>query len=315
MGYGQMRLTGRRLPQRGMQPVQLSLFADPAETPVQRPRPSLRVVPAPLDQPVAAPTHPRAPPPPLTLVESPAGPVGSRTARLAGLVSQSAGVHVHLVITDNRHTLLSWRQDDHSGLHVVRAHHMFLDAPDHVGHAVGRWMVCPGAQPESRLLDDFMADNRHLVTRDRRPLGPAAGRFHDLQRVYDDLNAAEFAGQVDARIGWGESGTPRRSRRRTIQLGCYDPEARTISVHPALDQKFVPAFFVAAVVFHEMLHQQVPVAEEGGRRCVHSAEFRRREEMYADHHAALVWQARNLGKLLRFNAPAAGGAGRRGARR
>lgn len=230
---------------------------------------------------------------------------GSRTRRLEDIISASAGVPVRVVITDNRHTLLSWKRvAPGSPTHVVRAHHMFLDAPEDVARAVGHWMVRRrNAGPaEDRLLDRFMAAHRHLVTRDRRPLVDPRGRHHDLQAMFDAINVEEFGGRVDARIGWGEPGAPRRRRRRSIQLGCYDPEARTISIHPAMDQAFVPDFFVASVVFHEMLHEQIPAEELDERRCVHGPAFKRREEAYRHFLPSLQWQKLHLQKLLRYRA-------------
>ena len=245
----------------------------------------------------------------------------SRTARLRDRVNAGAGTDVRVTITDNRHSLLSWRRDDQGG-YVIRAHHMFLDAPEDVAVAVGRWMVGPRVDCQDRLIDRFMADHRHLVTRERRPMAHPHGAFHDLAAIYAELNAQEFGGVVQAAIGWGEPGSPRRRRRRTIQLGCYDPDSQAIVVHPALDQHFVPSFFVQSVVFHEMLHQQVPATENGDRRCVHNAEFRRREDAFHLTPMALAWQRANLGRLLAYRQPVASrmdsghlhrrGSGRRG---
>jgi len=55
---------------------------------------------------------------------------------------------------------------------------------------------------------------------------------------------------------------------------------------------------VAAVVFHEMLHQAVPARDGNGRRVVHGREFRARERAYPDHARALAWERRNIGLLL-----------------
>jgi predicted metallopeptidase len=52
------------------------------------------------------------------------------------------------------------------------------------------------------------------------------------------------------------------------------------------------------VVFHEMLHQVVPVREVGGRRVVHGAEFRRRERAWRGYARARAWEARHLSLLL-----------------
>jgi predicted SprT family Zn-dependent metalloprotease len=81
-------------------------------------------------------------------------------------------------------------------------------------------------------------------------------------------------------------------------MGVYLHEARAIRVHPALDRTEVPEFFVEAVIFHEMLHQVVPVEELGGRRVVHGREFRRRERAFPGHARAKAWERENLHVLL-----------------
>ena len=83
-----------------------------------------------------------------------------------------------------------------------------------------------------------------------------------------------------------------------MKTGVYVQDARIIRIHPTLDRPEVPEFYVAAVVFHEMLHQAVPVVEVGGRRVVHGKEFRRRERVYPDHARAKEWEDRNLSLLL-----------------
>jgi hypothetical protein len=119
---------------------------------------------------------------------------------------------------------------------------------------------------------------------------------HDLQAILDRLNAEYFGGAIEARIGWGAVRGMRR--RRTIKTGVYVEAARLIRIHGHLDRPEVPEFYVAMVVFHEMLHQAVPAVERNGRRVVHGAEFRRRERAYPDFERARVWEEQHLGMLL-----------------
>ncbi len=83
-----------------------------------------------------------------------------------------------------------------------------------------------------------------------------------------------------------------------MKTGVYVQDARIIRIHPTLDRPEVPEFYVAAVVFHEMLHQVVAAVEVNGRRVVHGAEFRRQEHAYPDHLRAKAWEAEHLGLLL-----------------
>ena len=84
-----------------------------------------------------------------------------------------------------------------------------------------------------------------------------------------------------------------------MQLGTYLPEERLIRIHPVLDQPWVPDFFVEAVVFHEMLHHDMPAVVQNGRRHYHTRAFRTRERSFEYHSAAQQWQKENLWRLLR----------------
>ena len=126
----------------------------------------------------------------------------------------------------------------------------------------------------------------------------------------DRLNREHFDGRIGARIGWGAARSGRR--RRSVKTGVYLHDARIIRIHRTLDRPEVPGFYVAAVVFHEMLHQAIPAREVGGRRLVHGREFRRREQAYPDHDRAKAWEERNLGLLLSSPVQAGGKPGTEG---
>jgi len=69
-------------------------------------------------------------------------------------------------------------------------------------------------------------------------------------------------------------------------------------VHPALDRKWVPDFFVDFIVYHEMLHQAVPWHNSVGRRQPHGRVFRARERQFARFEEAVAWEQKNLGRLM-----------------
>jgi len=214
---------------------------------------------------------------------------------LSGLLSERVRVTVH----DNRSTMVSFRRS--TGEVHYRVHHMFLDAP---GEVVGALAAFAGAarggasrrRSAGSHIDAFVRRHRARIAVPRADRLTTRGRVHDLQAVFDRLNAEHFGGTIEARIGWG----PLRSgrRRRVVKTGVYLHDARIIRIHPTLDRPEVPEFYVAAVVFHEMLHQVVPAREARGRRIVHGAEFRRRERAYPDHARAKAWEERHLGLLL-----------------
>lgn len=218
--------------------------------------------------------------------------------RLAYAISELLGERVRLAVHDNRSTMVSFRRAPEAVCY--RVHHLFLDAPGEVVRALAAFAaprLRAGRRREAgRHIDAWVRQNRAAIA----PLAPGAlrsrGRYHDLGAILERLNGEHFGGEVQAAIGWGRDG--RAGPRRSIKTGVYLHEARVIRIHPALDRPEVPGFYVAAVVFHEMLHQVVPGAESDGRRVVHGPEFRRRERAYPDHARAHAWEQANLAMLL-----------------
>jgi hypothetical protein len=215
--------------------------------------------------------------------------------RLAGRLSRILGMDVRLAITDNRSTVISYRR--RPGALALRVHHMFLQAPQEVVEALADY-AGRGHKRAGPRLDAFIRAHKSRLRPPRAPGSiKSRGLFHALQPLFDQLNAAYFGNAIDARIGWGRV-TPRRNQR-SIRMGVYLHDERLIRIHPALDRPEVPDYFVAFVVFHEMLHQAVPAAHcGGGRRQHHGAEFRARERSYPDYARATAWEKANLDLLL-----------------
>lgn len=216
--------------------------------------------------------------------------------QLQRLVGQALQIRV----TDNVHTMLSFSRRDRRL--VVRLHHMFLAAPESIVEALARYIR--GGDPlASAALDQYIQNHRRLIRRVpahiRRKRVPirSRGSFHDLQDVFDELNQLWFDGKSDCAITWGPS--PRvRLPRKSIKLGSYSADAKLIRIHPAMDQREVPRFFVTWIVFHEMLHHRFGISRRGVRRCVHPPVFCEAERAYPDYERARAWEREHLDLLL-----------------
>lgn len=212
------------------------------------------------------------------------------------------GTKVSLSINDNTHTMISFQR--RRGEFRVRLHHMFLAAPEPVVASLASYLRGGDAEA-SAILDRFIQQNRVYIRRvssaalrARVPIEPK-GRVHQLQEIFDELNRRFFRGQVKASITYAR--VPRVSRpRQSIKLGSYSSESKVIRIHPALDQRGVPQYFVEWVVFHEMLHHLSPAVVRAGKRYVHTPEFNARERRFPLFHRARRWEQRNLDHLLRF---------------
>jgi len=209
---------------------------------------------------------------------------------------------VSVTLTDNRYTMISVRRLAKEKRFEVRLHHMFADADPVITRALARYIA--DNDPEaSRVLGDFIDQNAgHVRGRARRQPTQViftAGEQHDLREIYDDLNARYFDNKIDAAITWGQrTGRPRR--RNSIKMGSYSVEDRLIRIHRSLDRSFVPRFFVAWIVFHEMLHQVHDIRVKNGRREFHSKEFLADEAMYEHFDEAKHWERRHLDALLTY---------------
>ncbi|RKG56962.1 hypothetical protein D7V80_40250 [Corallococcus sp. CA054B] len=231
-----------------------------------------------------------------------------RAAELARRVSALLGRPVHLRLTDNRATLVSYRRLP-EGVRL-RLHHLFLDAPDAVVRALALYVAGDTAARE--VLEAFSHAHHGQVRRERRPGAPlrTRGRCFDLKAVHARLDAAYFDGRVHAvEVGWARR--PARRTRRTIHLGGYDARLREVRVHPALDRPTVPAFVVDFIVFHALLHADLaathtvqdagPDAHDDAGRCAaeHTADFLAREAAFPLREAAWRWLLENLSSLRR----------------
>ena len=125
------------------------------------------------------------------------------------------------------------------------------------------------------------------------------GRYFDLRAMFEKLNSCQFSNRLRGyKVVWGRK---RRERpREYFVFGTIQEEDRVIRINPWLDQRFVPAWFLEYVLYHEMLHAIVPDGLlSDGRRRVHTDEFNRREREFRFYKRARRWEEENLARFLR----------------
>lgn len=193
---------------------------------------------------------------------------------------------VAVVFTENSTSMLSARIRD--GVLRVRLHRMFLNAGSRVMSEIVSYLKNRrGAMPHFR---SFIRDNREQLDRKPPKKVPVrtAGRFHDLCGLFSQINDEYFGGAINAVITWGSKSPRWAVRKRTV--GSYSERSNTIRINPVLDRKTVPRYYVAFIVYHEMLHAALGAALRGKRRSVHSREFRKREKLFKDYEKATAWE-------------------------
>ncbi len=246
--------------------------------------------------------EPAAQPPPRGQAGEPAADAASPAAWTAALaVRTGRKIEVGFGRSRSRPVVLSRRGDAWR----LRLHAFFARACADVVDAVATWIVRGRMDGDAtRRLDAFIAAQLDELAPAARAAAvraaSATGTHHDLAALAADLRAEPALRDLDAwpTLTWARRG-PRP--RRSLQLGLYVHETHTIRIHPVLDRADVPAWFVRAILFHELLHAALPPRmEASGRWRKHDAEFRARERAYADHARAETWLAANLGRLLKL---------------
>jgi len=203
-------------------------------------------------------------------------------------IEKSLGRVVSLVLTENSTSILSARVRD--GIMHVRLHRMFLNADNHV---IGEIIVfLKNRKGDMTHFRSFVRNNKEQLN--KRPPKKVSvktlGRFYDLHELFDEINKEYFGGMIKAAITWGAKSSRYAVRKRT--LGSYSGRSDLIRINPVLDKKSVPRYFIAFVVYHEMLHAALGISRQGGRRKLHSREFKKRERLFGEYERAVAWESR-----------------------
>lgn len=191
-----------------------------------------------------------------------------------------------VVITDNTSSMLSYREKN--GRVMLRMHRMFLAADLPVLAEVAAFVR--NRQTATPLMRSFIRAGEHLIRQKSsgRTMLVSKGRYHDLAELFAEINEQYFNGRIASAITWS-SREPRYGVRKR-NLGSYDHRRDLIRISRYLDRRAVPRYFVAYVVYHEMLHADLGVRRKNGRSVVHCREFRDREKRYQDFERALAWE-------------------------
>lgn len=206
---------------------------------------------------------------------------------------------VQLGVTDNLRRMVT--QTKQRGTLRVRLHMMFLDAPERVKEALVRY-IAKGDRDASQIVGEYIDSNSFRIRAERPVTQPlrTQGKVHDLGPMIDRIDRRYFGGALgDVQVTWARRSSPRGESRSSIKLGTYSATERLVRVHPALDQRYVPRYFVEYILFHELLHHIVAPVKVGRFTLLHPPEFLRRERAYPHYQRALEWENRNLDRLLR----------------
>ena len=122
----------------------------------------------------------------------------------------------------------------------------------------------------------------------RIPLPVPELTHHHLASLAAEVHSTYFFKYPPLPVRWGQQIS--RKKRRTIRLGSYNHHTTEVRIHPILNARGVPSFFIQSVIYHEYLHHVLGPH--------HNRRFHQHERLYRYHREAQEWIRRNLFLLL-----------------
>ena len=111
---------------------------------------------------------------------------------------------------------------------------------------------------------------------------------HHLESLAREVHRTYFFKYPPLPVRWGQQIS--RKRRRSIRLGSYNHVTAEIRIHPVLNARNVPAFFIQSVIFHEYLHHVLGAS--------HNRRFHAAERKYPYYRESQEWLRIHLFQLL-----------------
>lgn len=213
-------------------------------------------------------------------------PVTHDESHVAAYLQKKTGKAIALVLTDNATSMISFRRKGEAV--TLRLHRLFLGADERILDEIAGFIKnrrCP--MQHTRV---FINSNHHKLKSSppRAITIVTKGRCYDLQLLFDRVNAKYFDESVTAAITWGRKGARRFPARRT--LGTYIEDRNIIRIHPVLDSRRIPLYYIEFIVYHEMLHAVMESTVKNGRRRIHAKEFQKREMLFEHYAQACQWE-------------------------
>lgn len=205
-------------------------------------------------------------------------------------LSEHSGIQLELIINENRSTMLNILARKRNWV-KVSMHRMFLDAPEDVISALVHY-VKGTRQYRPKVIHCYIQNKLPQLDYSHH-LDPAklstVGKVYNLQHIYDHINREYFNGELNLKITW--YGCANKRGRSKITFGQYHESLKLVKIHRILDDVAFPDYFVAFVVYHEILHYLIPTfVDEKGRYCSHGKEFKMYERQFKEYDQARNWE-------------------------
>ena len=173
----------------------------------------------------------------------------------------------------------------------IKVSDYFQDAPHHILKCLAvillarvyRLRVHTAIRSEyNRYLDEII---KRLPPQKFRNLDryQAVGKFYNLNDIFNHINLRMFDNTLQKPVlGWS-------LKKSYTRLGFYDETRNLLVISRIFDSAKVPLKVVEYLMYHEMLHIQIPSVIKNEKRIVHSAAFKRQEREFPEYEYIQKW--------------------------
>lgn len=208
------------------------------------------------------------------------------------------GSDLRLIWTANRRVMISFKRK--GATPILRLHENFALADNRLQADLASYLARDCRKVPKSVKEFINSLPPHDIKSRAGENLTHRGKQFNLRTIYQKLNRAYFKKRLKGKIVWGRKIFSRT--KQNIVLGSYYPADETIRIHPVLDTEIVPRFYLEAVVYHEMVHEQLDKVENrrGEEALLHTKRFKELERRFRFHILANAWEKRHLEKLLSY---------------
>ena len=210
----------------------------------------------------------------------------------------------------------SWhvKINTHSDSRTLTIPSYLKDAPQEIKVALIDWALLPNprTKQQRRIITDqklplerkiqyyintFHAARLQITFDPHKTSNITEGVEYDLQQIFDSVNAHYFNNQLHAYLRWGKyASTTSYQTTRTLK---NSEKCNLITIAGVYNHPDVPRFALEAVMYHEMLHIQIPPYKKNGKNIIHGPEFKKAELQFNYYKEWRIWEREHLRALAR----------------
>ena len=123
------------------------------------------------------------------------------------------------------------------------------------------------------------------------------GNIYDLRIIFDSINNHYFGNSLSSALRWGSYHS--LTSYQTTKTSKDGSSFHLITIAGVYNHPDVPLYAIEGVMYHEMLHIQIPPFLRNGKHVIHGADFKKHERQFEQYNSWRLWERTHLRALAR----------------